>query len=807
MKAPCYVATTANITLSGLQTIDGISVPEFQRVFVKDQTDGVENGIYNVQLGAWTRAADCEGSWDITRGTLFPVNYGTANSDTIWRLTTDSPILDSSALTFEAVALSGGVTSHTSLANIGVNTHVQIDSHISGDGSGHSAVAENTVHKNTATGNPHQVTLAEVGGTTDHTALSNIGTKTHAQIDSYLANEDAVKAATLERTGFPNRTDSTLSFTDFTRTLTIAPTGASFDIWIKGVKTNFIVGQEAVIDDTAGLWFIYFNSSAELVASQTPWTFGSEVVFVAIVYWNAVLNESILVGDERHGFVMDWATHERLHSFVGSVWGSGMTPAVTVDENGSLDAHCEIQSVSAGVMADEDIKFSHSQQTTYKLLYKEGASGIWRAEALSAAAVAITTTRPDYNEWTGAVWQRTEIANIKFTLTHLYATNDITAPYFLVMGENQYNTRQAAQDAAATEISAINLAGLPSAEFIEVATFIIECRDSYTNSYNARITSTADGFDFVDHRRSEKTGVGGSTNHHGNLTGLLEDDHTQYILADGTRALTGDVDFSDNELQNVDVINFNLTPTHIHSEGSVHWNADDKCLDMDTEVSGTSIQLGQESVVRCTNKTGATLLNGKVVYISGAQGNRPTIVLADSDNHEDMHELVGIVTHDIADNATGYVTTSGLVRDVDTSSWTAGTLLYASQTAGELTDTAPVPPAHAVHVANVVTQHATEGILLVNIHRGSEISGLHDVILTSLSDNDMLQYNSSTRVWENVPGSTSGYTGDLRDSTYTKIADVVNGLITAVDFPLPPAKLPLGIYEFIPEDGLSEIIY
>jgi hypothetical protein len=92
IKAPVKAATTGNITLSAVQTIDGISCSAGDRVLVKDQTTGTEDGIYLVQSTSWTRAKDWDGPRDITRGTLVIVTQGTVNSDTVWRTTaTDDP--------------------------------------------------------------------------------------------------------------------------------------------------------------------------------------------------------------------------------------------------------------------------------------------------------------------------------------------------------------------------------------------------------------------------------------------------------------------------------------------------------------------------------------------------------------------------------------------------------------------------------------------------------------------------------------------------------------------------------------------
>lgn len=92
IKVPCRVATTANITLSGEQTIDGVAVVDGDRVLVKDQNSGAENGIYRASTGNWTRAPDWDGSGDVVTGTLVLVNSGTTNAYTGWRVSTTGQI-------------------------------------------------------------------------------------------------------------------------------------------------------------------------------------------------------------------------------------------------------------------------------------------------------------------------------------------------------------------------------------------------------------------------------------------------------------------------------------------------------------------------------------------------------------------------------------------------------------------------------------------------------------------------------------------------------------------------------------------
>lgn len=101
VKGPCRVATTANITLSGLQTIDGVAVLAGDRVLVKDQTAASENGIYTVASNEWVRALDFDGSRDVVGGTFVRVISGSVNARTVWVVDGSAPLTPASdAITF-----------------------------------------------------------------------------------------------------------------------------------------------------------------------------------------------------------------------------------------------------------------------------------------------------------------------------------------------------------------------------------------------------------------------------------------------------------------------------------------------------------------------------------------------------------------------------------------------------------------------------------------------------------------------------------------------------------------------------------
>lgn len=126
VKASVRVATTTaaqgggNITLTGTQTIDAIGLSSGDRVLVKDQTTGSQNGIWVVAAGSWARATDADTDPKVTSGLFTFVEQGTNNGDSGWMLTTDGTItVGTTSLTFVQFSGAGQVVAGAGLTKTG----------------------------------------------------------------------------------------------------------------------------------------------------------------------------------------------------------------------------------------------------------------------------------------------------------------------------------------------------------------------------------------------------------------------------------------------------------------------------------------------------------------------------------------------------------------------------------------------------------------------------------------------------------------------------------------------------------------
>jgi hypothetical protein len=208
-------------------------------------------------------------------------------------------------------------------------------------------------------------------------------------------------------------------------------------------------------------------------------------------------------------------------------------------------------------------------------------------------------------------------------------------------------------------------------------------------------------------------------------------------------------------------IEFDNTPTNIPTgAGSLVWNDTDGTLDLKLKGGNVTLQVGQENVIRVVNKTATNInlleANYQAVRVTGAQGQRLKVDLAQATTDALSAETIGLVTETINNNQEGFITTSGLIRNVNTTgslqseTWADGDILYLSPTtAGQVTKVKPTAPNHLVIIGYVVSAHATQGSIFVKVDNGYELNELHNVKITSETNGQLLAYTSATDIWEN----------------------------------------------------------
>ena len=118
-KASVIAATTANLTLSGAQTVDGVSLVAADRCLVKNQTASAENGIYLVAVGAWVRTTDMD-TWSEVPGAYTFIEQGTTQADTSWVCTANGEgVIGTTAMPWSQFSGAGTYTASTGLTLTG----------------------------------------------------------------------------------------------------------------------------------------------------------------------------------------------------------------------------------------------------------------------------------------------------------------------------------------------------------------------------------------------------------------------------------------------------------------------------------------------------------------------------------------------------------------------------------------------------------------------------------------------------------------------------------------------------------------
>lgn len=162
-------------------------------------------------------------------------------------------------------------------------------------------------------------------------------------------------------------------------------------------------------------------------------------------------------------------------------------------------------------------------------------------------------------------------------------------------------------------------------------------------------------------------------------------------------------------------IDFEVDAPSTPMMGRMGWNNTDQTLNLGMEY-GVVQQIGLETFARVQNNTGILIPNGTVVGFTGAVPDSALSVAPYlADGSQDTLYILGVMTHDLPDTGQkGYCTTWGFVRDLDTSAFTLGDILYASPTvAGAFTNVKPTAPDNVVPIAAVLQVGTTDGIIFV----------------------------------------------------------------------------------------------
>jgi len=187
-----------------------------------------------------------------------------------------------------------------------------------------------------------------------------------------------------------------------------------------------------------------------------------------------------------------------------------------------------------------------------------------------------------------------------------------------------------------------------------------------------------------------------------------------------------------------------------HAEGTMYWDTDCHTLNIMPDISGCIMQVGQELWSRCLNNSGVSIPNGAVVYVTGSTGDKVTIALARANSAATSLTAIGVATETIANGNEGFITILGEVRGINTTAYTAGTLLYLSSTsAGEFSDVRPEAPNSVVSLGIVKRSHGTEGIISVQLRHQPTIELLSNVLIDTPVEGQVLTWDATNSRWCN----------------------------------------------------------
>jgi len=556
-----------------------------------------------------------------------------------------------------------------------------------------------------------------------------------------------------EPTGFVDKDNSTISFDNDSNTFTIQPseTGGNYKVYIRN-NSYTINGLNSIeISNTEGLHFIYYDITGTI---QETTTFSVNLIthnaLISVIYWDVTNSREIYFADERHGITMDGDTHAHLHLTLGTVIYSGLgLNSLVTDGTGDLDIHAQF-GYGSGEISDEDLRFNIASSTSpanIPIYYKLGTNGDWRIKYTDDTGSELdgddfpliysgttgytgANDRAPYNEFTGSTWQLTEVSNRDFFVMLYFVTNDVNRPIIGIQGQNIYTTLGNAREGITTELANLVTIGLPFAEFAPIAGIICQTSDGYDNDPKMRIRTLDDGSDYLDLRGVQGSSTGGiSSNDHGSLTGLADDDHIQYLLLAGRSGQTITDDIS---IDGIFSLKETTKPSAVSTYGKIYPKSDGYLYFLNGSDIEYNLTIPDAENVN-TTETGVSVQDKLDILDADAHthSNKSELDLVTDGNHDVRTDNPHNTTADLIDTDTTGETVQDFIDNHNHDS------LYINKTnTAPFTPSADYEPATKKYVDDNAGGSADFDKILTAINNSVVIDNDGSVEISIIVDND-----------------------------------------------------------------------
>lgn len=231
----------------------------------------------------------------------------------------------------------------------------------------------------------------------------------------------------------------------------------------------------------------------------------------------------------------------------------------------------------------------------------------------------------------------------------------------------------------------------------------------------------------------------------------------------------------------VDLTPLNSAPTY--TQGRLWYDNVDKTMRYYNDSTGDSVNIGQEVNVKVRNTSGSAMTAGQVVRVTGATGNVPNVSLAQANSFANAR-VYAVLTEDIANNATGYATIAGLIKNLNLSAFSEGDIVYLSPTvAGGLTATRPSAPNYAMAIGAVASNNGSAGRLIVKLSifralglgSANQVSGMNSAgteeeyktLAVGTSGTDFAIAHSANTITLNLPDASASARGAVTTAAQT----------------------------------------